>query len=805
LRVTKVLTTSVTAAALAFSMLASAIPATATSSGYHAAWVAQSAYATAAPGQVVQMSAVYQNTGDQPWIKGTAGQQANFAAGSSKDPAFPRDTTAYNDAGWGMGQNWLSANRFAAQANDLVATSQLGSWVWSVKVPANQAAGVVNFNGNPVVDGTAWMEDYGFFLQVTVSASPLTATTTPASPSTNTTPTVSGTGAPAAGAVTVSEGSTTLCSTVADSAGNYACQSSALAAGSHTITVTATNGSVTITYVVDTTKPTISNAVNTTPVKVLVTFSKAMNVATTGAGTGNPANFYLDSTSGTCVFAAGNAVTAASPSTDGTQATLTLTTALTPGTGHTLNVCNTADAAGNVIVSPSNFAFLAVATPPTISSVTSTAGTPTSTTTNTVKVKWNQAVNCTLASYSVNGIAVTATTAGPATTCTLTTAQTLTAGVTYTLTAQNETNGTSTQSPNPQSVAFTVAAQGTLTISSVAQGSSEKSIDATFSSAVNGAGTYNLYANGALLASNNPATGGGAITVDTTNAAIVHFVWTTATTFSNSFTFQIQNETSTSGATLQSPNPYSTAVTLTANTTPPSVVSVTSNAAGNQLTITFSQCVTLPSGTPTGSSKMTLSSGSTLKYSTDAADQVAAPAGPGAATLAETIGAAGSCATGSKTVTAATTAANNEGTAAAFTAGFYTVSIGSGNVMSTATTAVANAAATPGVTVPDATIPTVASATYVNTTPYTLTVNFSENMSNAITGTGAANPANYTIDGAALPGTAVVACATSSCIQVTITLNAKPALGGHLLNVSGAITDKQGTAIGSSSSWAFTQ
>lgn len=802
---TKVLTTSVTAAALAFSMLASAIPATATSSGYHAAWVAQSAYATAAPGQVVQMSAVYQNTGDQPWIKGTAGQQANFAAGSSKDPAYPRDTTAYNDAGWGMGQNWLSANRFAAQANDLIATSQLGSWVWSVKVPANQAAGVVNFNGNPVIDGTAWMEDYGFFLQVTVSASPLTATTTPASPSTNTTPTVSGTGAPAAGAVTVAEGSTTLCTAVADSSGNYACQTSTLAAGSHTITVSATNGSVTLTYVVDTTKPTISNAVNTTPLKVLVTFSKAMNTGATGAGTGNPANFYLDSTSGTCAFIGGNAVTAASPSTDGTQTTLTLTTALTPGTGHTLNVCNTADAAGNVIVSPSNFAFLAVATPPTISSVTATAGDVTATTTNHVKVKWNQSVNCTLGSYSVNGIAVTAAAGAGTSTCTLTTAQNLTAGVTYTLTAQNETNpGTQTQSPNPASVAFTVAAQGTLTIVSVAQGSSEKSIDVTFSSAVTGGGTYTLYENGAAIASTTGVPAAGTATVDGTNTAIVHFSWAAATNYSLGHTFTIQGETSTAGANLQNPNPYSTAITLTADTTPPTLTSVTSNAAGTVITLTFNKCVTLAGATPTGSAKLTLMQGSTIKYSTDLADQ-GAPTNAG--TLSETIGAQGSCAAvgQSKTVTAATTTANNEGQAATFTAGFYSASLGAANVSSTAQTPVANAATTLGVTVPDSTIPSVTGAAYNNAAPYTLTVTFSEPMSNANTGTGAANPANYTVDGAALSGTAVVACVSATCTQVTITFNTKPATGGHLLNVSGAIVDKQGTAIGSSSNWAFTQ
>ena len=218
MRISRILTASVTAFALAFSMLASTIPANAASNpGFHAAWLAQSAYATGAPGQVIQMSAVYQNTGDSPWIKGQLGtSQANFST------AAPRGNTTLSDAGWSAGQNWLSANRYAAQANDLVATGQLGSFVWSAKVPATQAAGVTAFYGIPVIDGQTFMEDYGFFLNLTVGAGTvLISTTAPASPAANGQPIITGTGGGNACTVTIFDGSTAVATTTSDASGNF--------------------------------------------------------------------------------------------------------------------------------------------------------------------------------------------------------------------------------------------------------------------------------------------------------------------------------------------------------------------------------------------------------------------------------------------------------------------------------------------------------------------------------------------------------------------------------------------------------
>jgi hypothetical protein len=471
LRVSKILTTSVTAAALAFSMLASAIPASAISSGYHGAWVAQSAYAAAAPGQTVQMSAVYQNTGDQPWIKGTAGQQANFAAGSLKDPAYPRDTTAYADAGWNAGQNWLSSNRFAAQANDLVATSALGSWVWSVKVPATQAAGAFNFNGTPVVDGSSWLEDYGFFLTVTVGAGTvLISSTSPASPAANAQPIITGTGAGNGCGVSILDGSTIVATTTSDASGNFQAATSVLAEGTHTLSATSTcpDGSFgasgnTKTYVYDKTAPTVSSVTAASPTIVTVVFSEPVNqTGTTGSSSLNAANY---------VFTSGAAIAATpAPAIDasGTTITLYLTAARPNPSGDTLTISAVADLAGNIMTTQAVAYIVNDTTAPTITSVTS-SGPSGGGNATTVKVNWSEPVVCTGAQtvYNVDGVTeVYASGGGTSATpkrCTLTLSPTLAPGTTHTLTVTNEKDlGGNTQGTNPASASFTVTTSAAL-------------------------------------------------------------------------------------------------------------------------------------------------------------------------------------------------------------------------------------------------------------------------------------------------------------------------------------------------------
>jgi len=123
--------------------------------GYHSAWVSQSPYPTLQPGQVsTPLTIVFRNAGTQIWTKGVLGQEARL--GINQD-----------DAQWAaLGVNWLSANRVAVQSETSVAPGANATFTFQVRAP--QTAGMYSLHLRPVIDGTAWMEDQGVFLTITV-------------------------------------------------------------------------------------------------------------------------------------------------------------------------------------------------------------------------------------------------------------------------------------------------------------------------------------------------------------------------------------------------------------------------------------------------------------------------------------------------------------------------------------------------------------------------------------------------------------------------------------------------------------
>src|SRR5256885_3827722 len=131
--------------------------------GFHSAWVSQSPYPTLQPGQVsTALSIVFRNTGTQTWTKGVLGLEARL--GINQD-----------DAQWApLGVNWLSVNRVAAQTEASVPPGANATFTFQVRAP--QIAGTYSLHLRPVIDGTAWMEDQGVFLTITV---PLPAGTVP--------------------------------------------------------------------------------------------------------------------------------------------------------------------------------------------------------------------------------------------------------------------------------------------------------------------------------------------------------------------------------------------------------------------------------------------------------------------------------------------------------------------------------------------------------------------------------------------------------------------------------------------------
>ena len=127
--------------------------------GLHSAWVSQSPYPTLQPGQLsAPLTIVFRNTGVQTWTKGVPGQEARLAINQ-------------DDAQWApLGVNWLSANRVAAQTETSVPPGANASFTFQVRAP--QIAGTYSLHLRPVIDGTAWMEDQGVFLIITVPLPP---------------------------------------------------------------------------------------------------------------------------------------------------------------------------------------------------------------------------------------------------------------------------------------------------------------------------------------------------------------------------------------------------------------------------------------------------------------------------------------------------------------------------------------------------------------------------------------------------------------------------------------------------------
>jgi glucose/arabinose dehydrogenase len=127
--------------------------------GFHSAWVSQSPYPTLQPGQIsAPLTIAFRNTGMQAWTKGVLGQEARLAINQ-------------DDAQWApLGVNWLSANRVAAQTETSVPPGANGTFTFQVRAP--QLAGTYSLHLRPVIDATAWMEDQGVFLSITVPGLP---------------------------------------------------------------------------------------------------------------------------------------------------------------------------------------------------------------------------------------------------------------------------------------------------------------------------------------------------------------------------------------------------------------------------------------------------------------------------------------------------------------------------------------------------------------------------------------------------------------------------------------------------------
>lgn len=385
MRPDKMLLTVASALAIAAGAFLS-YPVAAAEAGFHAAYFSESSFLSLTRGQTGQFSVGFSNTGDQAWVKSTAGQAVSLHT------AAPLDNATDSAAGWASG--WSAPNIYAKQLSDLVAPGQVGFFVYNVTVPAAAALGAHTFYGRPVVDGVGPLEDYGYYQIATIVSSTYTLAitgTTPATPSTTSNPTVAGNGAPPSTTVTIFDGTTNVGSGTSGSDGTFSIAvNNALAVGAHSLTATATGAttSAVYTYTVTATSTgttTTSGSLTLTrpgTYSIIVTFSKAVN-----AGPVTAANYKWDS--------------AAFPTTPTLQTgSLAVrldfpSTALPAAGTHTLDVYNqTFQDASLFSPNPTSFTVSVStdSTSPTLSAVTAVAA-------NAVDVTFSEAMRSSAAGY----------------------------------------------------------------------------------------------------------------------------------------------------------------------------------------------------------------------------------------------------------------------------------------------------------------------------------------------------------------------------------------------------------------------
>jgi len=168
---------SISAAALALSMLAQAMPAAAVT-GYDSAYAGESAFVNLSAGQSNEFQVFFANTGTTAWAVGTATQVDLAACLADKVTCNAQDST---EATWNTG--WLSASRYATTTQTLVAPGSIATFKYTVTAPTGVQAGTYRFNGDLVLSSTGErIHPEGYYQDATVgqgSNAPTITTLTP--------------------------------------------------------------------------------------------------------------------------------------------------------------------------------------------------------------------------------------------------------------------------------------------------------------------------------------------------------------------------------------------------------------------------------------------------------------------------------------------------------------------------------------------------------------------------------------------------------------------------------------------------
>lgn len=122
----------------------------------HSKWVAQSAHQTIAPGEVASIWVAFRNTGIAAWAKGSPAEARLGLVGTPEEVRRIREALAVD---------WVLPDRPARQDESYVSRGAETQFTFKVK---GARPGTYRLHLRPVVDGVAWLEDDGAYIDVTV-------------------------------------------------------------------------------------------------------------------------------------------------------------------------------------------------------------------------------------------------------------------------------------------------------------------------------------------------------------------------------------------------------------------------------------------------------------------------------------------------------------------------------------------------------------------------------------------------------------------------------------------------------------
>jgi hypothetical protein len=134
--------------------------------GLHAAWYGQSGYPTLCAGQSSTATVAFYNAGSVGWVSGRMGEVA-YLGTWAPEPGQDRPSPLGGDGQLGSpNTGWPRYNRIAIQPADYVGPGQIAWFQFTIRAPAT--AGTYRLYLRPVVEGAAWLEDFGVYWLVTV-------------------------------------------------------------------------------------------------------------------------------------------------------------------------------------------------------------------------------------------------------------------------------------------------------------------------------------------------------------------------------------------------------------------------------------------------------------------------------------------------------------------------------------------------------------------------------------------------------------------------------------------------------------